>query len=190
MGGSAICFTSADVDRANADWLCTCGPAALAAICGLTLDEAKPLFMPAFPGYTTPTRMLAALRRSGRKWSSAGVPRESKTTWPLYGIARIQWHGPWTTRGADARWAYTHTHWVGVSQGEGSRGQHLVDVWDVNCVGECPAVNLLDNDGWIPLQFWDADIVPMLTKDIKRASGGWSITHAIEVERPCSASTR
>jgi hypothetical protein len=38
-------------------------------------------------------------------------------------------------------------------------------------------------DGWGPLEWWSADLVPLLTADIKRATGGWHITHAIEVER-------
>lgn len=35
-----IRFTAADLERAHAEWSCSCGPAALAAICGLTLDDA------------------------------------------------------------------------------------------------------------------------------------------------------
>lgn len=177
-------FTSSDVDSAHSAWSCSCGPASLAVILDMTLDEVKPLF-PEFKGYTTPTLMMEALRRSKRTWRHRAI-RDSATgnpPWPRYGLCRIQWHGPWTLPGANPRWSYTKTHWVGVSQGTGSRGQSLVDIWDVNCVGDCPAVNLLDNDGWIPLDFWTADIVPMLTAEIPRASGGWSVTHSIEVER-------
>ena len=36
-GSSDTRFTLADVEGANATWGCNCGPAALAAICGLTL---------------------------------------------------------------------------------------------------------------------------------------------------------
>jgi hypothetical protein len=172
-------FTSADIDRAYWDWQCSCGPAALAAILGLTLDEVKPLFMPAFPGWTTPTRMLEALRRANKHWSSIAVPARTRTTWPVWGVARIQWEGPWTAPGANQRWAYTHTHWVGVSRGKGSRDQHLIDIFDVNTVGGGGPLE----DGWGPLEWWSRDIVPLLTKDIKRATGGWYITHAIEVAR-------
>ena len=172
-------FTLADLERANRDWQCNCGPAALAVIAGLTLDEVRPMFLPAFPGWTTPTRMSEALRRSDRRWSSITVPYRSTTTWPIYGLARIQWHGPWTASGANQRWAYQHTHWVGVSQGRGSRGQHLIDIWDINTMGSVGGFE----DGWGPLEWWSSEIVPLLTADIKRATGGWHITHAIEVQR-------
>jgi hypothetical protein len=33
-------FTAADVERAHAEWRCSCGPAALAAICDLTRHPA------------------------------------------------------------------------------------------------------------------------------------------------------
>lgn len=177
---TAVRFTAADVLRANADWLASCGPVALAAILGLTLDEVKPYFMPAFPGYCTPTKMFEALRRSGRQWtalqrgfSGADLP------WPRWGLARIQWEGPWTAPGASKRWAYTHTHWVGVSQGTGSRGQYLIDIFDVNAVGNGGPLE----DGWGPLEWWSRDLVPLLTVDIPRASGGWHVTHSIEVQQ-------
>lgn len=172
-------FTYDDVTAANHDWLCSCGPAALAAICDLTLDDVKPLFMPAFPGYTTPTRMFEALRRSGRRWTVSNRMALRDPHWPTYGLARIQWEGPWTMPGASPRWAYTHTHWVGVSQGKGSRGQHLIDIFDVNTVSNGGPLE----DGWGPLEWWTKDVVPLLTRDIKRATGGWHITHAIEVQR-------
>ena len=175
-------FTLADLDRANADWQCSCGPAALAAICGMTLDEVKPHFQPAFPGWTTPTRMLEALRRSGRIWRQRAI-RDVATgnpPWPRHGLARIQWEGPWTQPGASPRWAYTHTHWVGAgplytAEGEPIAGETCV--WDVNQLGGVAM------DGWAPLAWWAARTAPRLTRDIPRATGGWHITHAIEVER-------
>lgn len=179
-------FNLADLETAHDAWGANCGPAALAAICGLTLDEVRPHLGPSWPGYTNPTMMRQALERTGRRFrvERCDVPfGDPGSEWPRYGLARIQWEGPWTQPGASPRWAYRHTHWVGVSQGTGSRGQHLIDIWDINCLGECPAVNLIDNDGWIPLQFWSADIIPALTADIPRATGGWHVTHSIEVQR-------
>lgn len=164
-------FTATDVDHAFRDWNATCGPAALAAILELTLDEVKPLFMPAFPGWTTPTRMFEALRRSGRKHSAATTSR-ARTTWPTWGLCRVQWEGPWTQPGANQRWAYTHTHWVAAW----SAGPAIC-VFDVN------SFEYEDDTGWLPLETWQAAIVPMLTGDIKRATGGWHITHSIEVQR-------
>jgi hypothetical protein len=180
-----IRFTSTDVDRANDAWLCSCGPAALAAICGLTLDEVRPLF-PDFRGYTTPTKMFEALRRSGRQWSWTSVMvAEQPPKWPTYGLARIQWHGPWTMPGANQRWAYTHTHWVGVGPLYRADGTTIIPgetcIWDVNQLGDG---GVCREEGWAVLAWWIKRTVPRLTAGIRRASGGWSITHAIEVKRP------
>jgi hypothetical protein len=176
-------FTASDVDRASWDWLCSCGPAALAAICDLTLDEVKPHFRPAFPGYTNPGRMFEALRRTGRKYAAIGADSGFSPTWPSYGLARVQWHGPWTAPGANPRWAYTHTHWVGVCRlqlADGTEDPNCVCVWDVNQLSDAPAG---ETAGWAPLSWWAGVLVPKLTAEIKRTNGGWHITHAIEVER-------
>lgn len=173
-------FTATDVARANADWLCSCGPAALAAICGLALDEVRPLFTPAFPGWTTPTRMLEALRRSGRRHTELRRTSATEQLWPTWGLARVQWHGPWTQPGANPRWAYTHTHWV-AAHTHRPADRNVVDIWDVNELGE--PTPLGPGNGWLPLSDWSAHTVPRLTADIKRATGGWHLTHSIEVER-------
>ena len=48
-------------------------------------------------------------------------------------------------------------------------------------------VNALGNGtGWISLPDWRTVLVPWLLESYPRASGGWHITHAIEVERPRS----
>jgi hypothetical protein len=178
---TAIRFTAADMEHAADDWSCNCGPAALAAICGLTLDEARPHFG-AFPGYTNPTLMRRALTAAGRRFTvqRTDVPfTDPGDEWPRWGLARIQWEGPWTQPGASPRWAYRHTHWVGVSQGKSSRGAGLVDIWDVNTLGDGSPLA----DGWGPLEWWSRDVVPLLTAGIPRATGGWHVTHAIEVQR-------
>jgi hypothetical protein len=173
---TAVRFTAADVDRAHDTWRCTCGPAAFAAILGLTLDEARPHFG-TFPGHTTPTTMYRALRSTGRTWSAlqrglSGAP----LPWPRYGLARIQWEGPWTRPGASPRWAYRHTHWVGAGPLYDSASRPIpgeMCIWDIN--------TLDIGDGWAPLAAWTRTTVPQLTADIPRATGGWHVTHAIEV---------
>jgi len=66
----AVRFTLADADRAADLWGMNCGPGALAAVCGLTLDEVRP-HMGDFEskGYTNPTLMFAALKSIGVKHS-------------------------------------------------------------------------------------------------------------------------
>jgi hypothetical protein len=54
----AVSFTEADAHRAYDEWGANCGPGALAAIAGLTLDKVRAL-MGDFEtkGYTNPTLM-------------------------------------------------------------------------------------------------------------------------------------
>lgn len=100
-------FTESDVDHAHADWFCTCGPAALAAIYDLTLDEVRPHFNPAFPGYTTPTRMYQALRNAGVKWRPLVGPVGSPlATWPKYGCCIQTGPSPTMTRCAYGTFEY------------------------------------------------------------------------------------
>jgi uncharacterized protein (DUF433 family) len=227
-------FTLADLERAAAEWSCSCGPTALAAICNLTLDEVRPHF-PGFRGWCNPTMMfeaLASLRRAtGRRWSKKIVAVGWPEPWPRYGLVRIQWEGPWTEPGANPRWAYRHTHWVGVSPLQPAavsidpdvsfgrsvlagtrvkvavvadlaaagepidriarefdvaeskvrdaiawhRGEGETCIWDVN------AMDI--GRGWSPLAWWSSQVVPRLTREISRATGGWHVTHAIEVSR-------
>lgn len=92
--------------------------------------------------------------------------------WPRWGLCRIQLEGPWTQPGVPIRARYRQTHWVGAA----TKTAGDVGVFDVNA--------LANGSGWCALADWTSVIVPHLTADIKRASGGWHITHAIEVERP------
>lgn len=225
----ALSFTHDDLDRAHAGWACSCGPASLAAICHLTLDEVREHFLE-FQGWTNPTMMTRALFSLGRLTSSKRQA-DAPLAWPRYGLARIQWEGPWLAPGVPPRVAYRYTHWVGVSpprsgavsvdpevsfgrpvltgtrvkvaivadlaaagesveaiarefsvdaatvrvaiawhRGEGGRA-----IWDINaCQAPC--------DGWLDEETWRTSLVPFLTADIKRATGGWHITHAIEVQ--------
>jgi hypothetical protein len=160
-------FTADDMERAADTWRCSCGPAALAAIVGLTLDDVRPHMGEGFPGYTNPTMMRSALRSIGRPWREIDPP-----AWPRYGLCRIQWEGPWLQPGVPVRAAYRFTHWVGAARSE-ERG---VGIWDVNALG--------NGTGWCALGDWETKLVPWLLEGVKRASGKWHVTHAIEVERP------
>jgi hypothetical protein len=160
-------FTFDDVDRANHAWGANCGPTALAAICGLTLDEVRP-HMGDFESkrYTNPTLMFSSLRSLGVRWSRVG------TTWPTYGLARIQWEGPWTLPGVPMAARYRYTHWVGAA----TRNVDDIGIWDVNAMA--------NGTGWCALSDWSTHIVPFIIESTKRANGKWHVTHAIEVDRP------
>lgn len=160
-------FTAEDAERAHNTWGCNCGPGALAAIMGMTLDEVRP-HIPEFDAkhYTNPSMMNAALRSIGRPWRKIGA------VWPHYGLARIQWEGPWTGPGVPMAARYRYTHWVGSKITQDFR----TGVFDINCIA--------NGSGWTAFEHWERVIVPHLTEGHKRATGKWHLTHAIEVEEP------
>lgn len=164
-------FTQADAECAYDDWGANCGPGALAAILGATLDEVRPL-IPEFDTkhYTNPSMMAAALRASGRPWRKHWSD-DDLARWPGWGLVRIQWEGPWTQPGVPMRARYRHTHWVGSAR----RRDGAIGIFDINCIA--------NGSGWGSLEDWRSIVVPWLTGSNPRASGGWHITHAIEVER-------
>jgi len=160
-------FTAADAQRASDDWGCNCGPGAVAAIMGLTLDEVRPFMGPEFERkrYTNPTLMFGVLSRIGRPWRSRRQPLD----WPKHGLVRIQWHGPWMAETVPIRARYRMTHWVAAMRIEG-RG---IGVFDINAIA---------SGGWVSLKAWSEILVPwILDEAVPRADGKWSLTHVIEV---------
>lgn len=168
-------FSAAEADKAYEDWGCNCGPAALAAILGLTLDEAHVL-IPDFDGkrYTNPTMMFKALEAARREYTGRTYKVDSATTeFPHYGLVRIQWNGPWTQPGVPMAARYRYTHWVGAQRSQWTMPDN-VGIFDINCIN--------NGTGWCALRDWEAVIVPVITEQYRRADGRWCITHAIEVE--------
>lgn len=164
--GTPARFTMDDAIAASDLWGANCGPGALAAVMGMTLDEVRP-HMGDFEAkhYTNPTMMNSALRSIARPWRKIGAE------WPEYGLARIQWEGPWTKPGVPMAARYRCTHWVGAARRD---GQH--HVFDINTM----AVG-----GWTPMAVWTGQVVPWILKEcVPRADGKWHVTHAIEVDRP------
>ncbi len=165
-------FNVQDAERASDEWGMNCGPGAISAILGMTLEEVRP-FMGDFESkrYTNPALMLDTLHRLHVAGICRGW-RKADPTWPVYGLVRIQWEGPWTKPGVPMRARYRHTHWVGAASFGGEIG-----VFDINCIN--------NGSGWIALDHWRTNLVPWLLQEcVPRASGGWHITHAIEVDLP------
>lgn len=155
------------------------------------VDRLSSRVMPSFEckGYTRATMMLEALRSIGRRVTSTmfkepeaqGLP----LPWPRYGLCRLQWEGPWTQPSVPIRARYRYTHWVGVGPLYSSNGSPIPGetcIWDVN--------TLDIGNGWAPLAAWTRATVPSITSGIPGATGGWHITHAIEVERPEAVTQR
>jgi hypothetical protein len=162
-------FTLEDVERANDEWGVNCGPAAIAAMNGLTLQELRP-HLGDFEqkGYTNPTLMWSVLKSIGARWRL----RRDGQQWPRYGLVRVQWEGPWTAPGVPIAARYRHTHWVGAMLAAGS-DEH--SIFDINCISV---------GGWVPLAEWSSYVVPWLLKQVEpKASGVWHPTHVVEIER-------
>ena len=165
-------YAPPDVETAITTYNANCGPAALAAILRQPL-AAVPALMPEFRqrGYTNPSMMLAACTRANCRVSTLRQGPEQR--WPSYGLGFIQWHGPWLAPGVPIGAAYRHTHWVGVAHTQ-EYGRMLYDInaWDSH-----------DQRGdWVPLAWWGKEIAPAIRDTIPKASGGWSLRWACEVD--------
>lgn len=160
-------FSENDLILANEEWGANCGPGALAAIVGMSLEHIRQ-HMGDFQrkGYTNPTLMFSALENTGRVWR-----RSTLEAWPTHGLARIQWHGPWMQAGVPIRARYRHTHWVASFK---SAHTGAIGIFDINA--------LSNGTGWCSLDDWQDIVVPWIIKEcVPRGDGGWHITHAIEV---------
>lgn len=182
MSFPGVRFTFDEVLRASDDWGANCGPVAVAAIAGLTLDELRPK-LGDFESkrYTNPTLMWEILRnvlgpergREGRELSDEGLGRWWKSGWargwPRYGLVRIQWEGPWMKAGVPIAARYRQTHWVGA--------RHIgdaVQIFDVNAMAA---------GGWISEANWTGILVPWILGACQpKADGKWHRTHVVEVD--------
>ncbi len=165
-------FSLEGAEIANESWGFNCGPAAVAAICGLYLDELRPhLGDFELKHYTNPKLMWEILNNLGVRWMmQTNTP--GGVQWPNYGLARIQWEGPWTAEGVPMAARYRQTHWVGVH----GLNRLNIGIWDINCL------SIDHRTGWVSLDDWTNLMVPFITGNIKRANGKWHITHAVEIK--------
>ncbi len=171
-----IALDLAEAERA-VDWNFNCGPAALCAVTGLTPEQVRPhLGDFESKGYTNPTLMWAALRSLGVNFRTTVTPKQNAPiasqigpwVWPKFGLARVQWGGPWIGIGVPIQARYRKTHWVACHADlDGFR------IFDINamCVG-----------GWLPLAEWSGQLVPWLLNEVEpKANGAWWLTHSVEV---------
>jgi hypothetical protein len=168
---AALKFGGPVADRAVEAWGFNCGPASLCAVLDLTPDEVRP-HMQDFErkGYTNPTLMWAALRSLGAEFTVRSTPLGGANEWPRWGLARIQWGGPWTKPGVPIAARYRRTHWVGSCR---DGAEHMV--FDVNATWF---------GGWLPFAEWSGQLVPWLLREVEpKADGAWWITHSVEVAR-------
>ena len=180
----SVLFTIDDAQRAGDEWGFNCGPAAICAVAGLTPAELRP-HMGDFESkrYTNPTLMWQALRNLGIRWQCCAQQMSSENqgmlAWPQFGLARVQWEGPWTQPSVPIAARYRHTHWVAAMSDPRhwtTPGWEETRIFDVNCM--CVG-------GWVPLSEWAGSVVPWLLNACEpKANGRWHLTHVVEIERP------
>jgi len=175
-------FTFEDLQCASDEWGINCGPAAIAAMLELGLSEIRPKLGDfEQKGYTNPSLMFEILRRLQVQWRCLTISRfnNAPLDWPSYGLARVQWEGPWTAPGVPQRVRYRHTHWVGSVIEPAHPGAVNQYVFDVNCA--CIG-------GWVPFEEWRSQVVPWLlgtvyAEEKRKPSGAWHLTHSIQILR-------
>lgn len=166
-------FTRADWIEAEKIYQPNCGPSALAVMTRAPLMAACAA-IPHFKErhYTNPTMMSGALRNLGLSFHERDDTDCDGHTLTEYGLVRIQWEGPWTAAGANPRWAYRETHWIGAALFNWPDENKAVEfVFDVNC-------------GWQTRVDWENIHVPKIIKEVvsKGATGNWWATHRWELE--------
>lgn len=186
-------YEPADVDAAHDAWGASCGPAALAAVLHrpvMRVYEAlqRPTKQKTWVNLTQmrgaldhlgfwhiQTPILAAAQRR-LPLDDAAVERRLRA-FPRYGLALIQLAGPWEAPGKPIAAAYRHTHWVGVSGGDGqSDYREEILLYDANA-----GAPVGPSGGWLPLNAWRALVLPHLADRAGAASGRFWIRAGIEL---------
>lgn len=168
-------LTVESVNKAADEFGFNCGPGALCAVLGMTPDQLRPHLLDfEAKRYTNPTLMAAILRSLGvpfrRVWECPVKADGRELDYPVVGLVRIQWAGPWTKPGVPMAARYRHTHWIGVRPS----GEEVRQVFDVNCI--CVG-------GWVSWAEWTGRVVPWLLRECQpKATGEWWPTHCWEVK--------
>lgn len=164
-------FGDAETRAASDEWGFNCGPGALCAALGMTPAELRPHMLDfESKHYTNPTLMFGVLKKLGIEHRVVHRSDDfmQPTVWPVFGLCRVQWHGPWMKPGVPMKARYRQTHWIAVHGHRFSR-----------CVFD---INALEADGWIPFSLWAGRLVPwLLEMCVPKADGRWHITHSIEL---------
>jgi hypothetical protein len=170
-------YSPPDTETAWEAWRCNCGPSAVAALAGVTCADVRPHF-PGHDrrGYANPTHLAEALR-------SVGLPFTSRhgrgLDWPAYGLAFVQWGGPWLAAGVPIGAAHRHTHTVAVAALTDGSGTHAV--YDVN-VGH-----------WVSGADWRdprTGVAAEIMRTIPRSDGTWFTRATIDVRVTAVAAFR
>lgn len=166
----ALRFTAQDQHAAWEAWGCNCGPGALAAVVGMTLDELRPHLGDFEEKRYTDVVMMLGILDSIRVEHHAISP----VMMPRYGLARIQWEGPWTEPDQPAEARLRHSHWVGVQSTLEHKGLPSgFRIFDINA---------MQVGGWLHYTMWSKRLVPWILEECEpEANGRWHITNAFDI---------
>src|SRR5262249_11571873 len=146
-------FSFQDAVNADRDWGMNCGPGALAGVTGRMLDEVRKA-LPEFgrgrgqKHYTNAEMMRGALENLGVVFK---ITETQGPDLPEYGLARVQWEGPWTEPGQPWEARQRHTHWIGFDA-------WAVEIFDINAIWLKKG-----RDGWLWADDWESEIkTPLL----------------------------
>lgn len=163
-------YTPPDLLEAVTKWAANCGPGALAAVLHRPVMATMEFLHSGrrWPGYTSPTLIRASLDRLWIGYESTRGyfgedARSGERELPTYGLATVQWSGPWEQVSIQA--CYAHTHVIGAALRDG-----VMLVYDVNAGSA---------GGWIPWRDWCA-LATEIQGAIPGATGFW-IRWAIEI---------
>lgn len=147
-------YVPPDVFEPGHDSSAHCGPCAVAALLGVTIQQVKASGTLLYKSMNL-TEARGAVERFGRRLDKVKAPVTA-------GVAHVMWDDPWTTAGP--RVAYRYSHWITYRK-----------------VGEALAfydVNSGEAGGWSTLVEWERDVRPML---LPRRGTGWHINAYLEL---------
>lgn len=145
-------FIPWDLDIAGINFGANCGPISFA----VTTEREVCRIMRFFPHFkysrsTNLTQMLRAYREADYQ------TKINKCQLPEFGVALIQWTGPWTAKHFFSRWSLVYTHWIAVNHGW---------IFD-HTAGE-----------WQEFPQWESEVVPDFISQIPRATG-WAVKYGV-----------
>lgn len=169
-----LAFGDIDSEAAWSDWGFNCGPAAACAVLGLRPSDIRP-WLGDFESkrYTNPSMMRRVLTELGVRFRVVHQSDLEPTTpvvWPLYGLVRIQWDGPWTAPGVPLAARYRKSHWIAYQAASLTAPASVFDI------------NAIKSGGWISEPMWRLRLVPwIVTSCVEQGTGRWWPTHCYEV---------
>jgi len=152
VNDSGHLHTPTDVRLANKLFEANCGPACLAAILSVQVCDVMCLFE------HFPTRPFTSRRKMEEILHSLNIPFSRTQNLPRFGLALIQFEGPWSQISGSEKWTSRYTHWVAVSNGT---------IYEVNA------------ERWLTQAEWSIATERLLVH-YPRATG-WRIKEGLEV---------